>query len=358
MRARPTPAVRALVAAAALLSIGLSGCAPSPQPEPDDWTLEPITWDTTLRPLGTADEATADGERTDVAFGMSMLAADGDGGFWAMSSGSWLHVDGDGRTTARLNTEADDPLTRIDSMAALTSTSLITSRNDGAPVLAVLDTETMSLTDLPGSPDDFAFGEVAARDGQVFAVRYQPAPQGYVDYEVLHIDPTDGTRTVLHRAPLSPDDALAAAPDLPPVDVDVDGKGRIHIADPNGRFTLDADGTVLSTTTQTAEFPLVAARPNGDALWWGGASDASPIDAAGVTIGGSDAARAAISRAESCGGGAHSETLTFVDADGAQSLPFLCGANAAVWTGTAWVVALGGEADGVLVRLTPPAREA
>ena len=75
----------------------------------------------------------------------------------------------------------------------------------------------------------------------------------------------------------------------------------------------------------------------------------------GVIVGGSAEARTAIEQRTTCGTDLiRRDALTLGDEDGEQPLGFLCGANAAVWTGTSWVVAIGGEGDGVLVRLTPP----
>lgn len=72
--------------------------------------------------------------------------------------------------------------------------------------------------------------------------------------------------------------------------------------------------------------------------------------------GGSAEARASIERHSQCADG---RALRRISTGGGTlqttaRLPFLCGGRAAVWTGSAWIVAIGGEGDGVLVRVTPP----
>lgn len=348
---------RLAVLGAALLL--LAGCAPAAS-GPADWTLEPIPFDTALtaRPGAAAPNSAPapEPETVDVAFGMSMLAADGAGGFWAESGGSWLHVDAKGRTAARFDVEPDDPLAGIVAMAPVSETRLAVIRDEGRPALAVLDTRTMKLKDVTGNADDFAFGDLAVHAGDAYVVRYVPRPDAYVDFEVLRISLDGGARQTLYTAPLSRTDAQRAAPALPPVDVDVDDSGTIRLATPSARIVLRADGTERSSRPQTADRPIVAARPDGTALWWGGTSP--PSETRGVIAGGSSDARASIESRNACDdddpGLRSTEALRVGDGDDEHPLPFLCGANAAAWTGSSWVVAIGGEGDGVLVRLTPP----
>lgn len=346
--------------AVATLAVLLAGCAPTPAP--DEWTLEPLSFETTLRDhAGASASQGSGGERTDLAFGFHSLAADGSGGFWAVSGGSWLHLGADGETLARFNAD-DQRLGRVTAITALSPTELLVVRDDGAPVLAVLDIATMRMRDLPGeapsgsgrSADfgDFAFGDVARTPtGDAIVVRYQPRPPGYLDYEVLRVDLDDGTRTVLFSESLSLKDAPAAAPGLPPVDIDVDPTGAIHLATPTARIVLEPDGSERSRIPQATSRPRVAVGPGDEALWWGASADAADAQR-GVIVGGSSAARDAVHQRETCD--AEGDGLILSDVDGEHPLSFLCGANAAVWTGSSWVVATGGEGDGVLVRLTPP----
>lgn|GEM_PF-908008 len=363
MRVRGRVLRRMLRGAAVVAAIMLaSGCAPKPTAGPDDWTLEPIPFQTSFTGFGT--EAVPAGQPIDLGYGMHVLSADGDGGFWTASSGSWLHVGADGKTLARFNTEPGDPLTQIGAMAPLSATELVVAQGDRVhvmPMLSVLDTTTMTMRDLPGDIvgdegdfdyGDFEFGDVAVQEGDAIVVRYQPRPPDeYLDYEVLRVDLDSGARTLLHSGPVDLDDAPGARPGVPPIDIDVDDAGRVHLATPSARIVLAADGTELSRVPQVANDPLVAVAPDGTALWWGGAPEQS--DAHGVIVGGSSEARAAIERTQ-CHGRSSDDALRVTDTTGQHPLPFLCGANAAVWTGESWVVAIGGEGDGVLVRLTPP----
>lgn len=341
----------------AILAVGLlAGCAP--EVGPDEWTLEPIPFDSrgTGRPDDTffADRPFADDQRelVDVGLGVSVVAADEEGGFWATASGSWLHIGAGGETIARFGTKPEDPLSDIESMAAVAPDEFVVIRNDPA-VLSVVDMSTLTMRDISADGlEDFAFADVAVHDGDAILVRTQPDPSAYLDLEVLRIDLDDGSRALLYRAPLALTDAWAARPGVPPVALDVDAAGRIHLATPSARIVLDSDGSELSSDPQTADFPKVAVRPDGTALWWGGTAEESSVR--GVVVGGSAAARVLVEQRTSCEAVLRPDALR-VSADGTeQPLPFLCGVNAAAWTGTSWVAAIGGEDGGVLVRVTPP----
>ena len=358
-----------LVRGASLLALTsavvlLTGCTAPPVPPvppgPDDWTLEPIAIDVGVesRPGdATADASVAgDGDAVDVSFGMQMLAADGSGGFWAESSGSWVHVGSDGRTLARFNSDLDDPLSAIIAMAPLATEELIVARAGGSPAIAVLDTTTMTMRDVPGTAAGggesalFQYADVAARDGAVVVAHMRPDRVGYMTLEVLLVDLEDGEQTVLHAEPVALSESPQTFPDVPPVRLDVDAEGAIHLALPSARVVLNADGTERTRTPQTASLPQVAVRPDGTALWWGGG--ASRATATAAIVGGSPEARQSIESRASCGPPA--DALRLSDGRGEHPLPFLCASHDAVWTGSAWVVAAGGEADGVLVRVTPP----
>lgn len=347
----------------------VSGCTP-PAAGPDDWALEPISFQNSF--VGTGPQATPAGPPTDRTYGMHVLSSDGAGGFWTASSGSWLHVGADGETLARFDTEPGDPLSRIGAMAPLSPTELVVLQGDRVhvmPMLSVLNTTTMTVRDLPGDIvgdegdldfGDFEFGDVAVHDGDAIVVRYQPRPpDDYLDYEVLRVDLDSGARTLLHSGPVEIDEAPSARPGVPPIGIDVDDAGRVYLATPTARIVLAADGTELSREPQVAEHPLVAVAPDGTALWWGGEPEQS--DAQGVIVGGSSEAREAVEPRMRCdatpsdGTRLRSDALRLSDSGGQHPLPFLCGANAAAWTGGSWVVATGGEGDGVVIRLTPPA---
>ncbi|WP_417504410.1 hypothetical protein [Microbacterium sp.] len=346
----------ALAAAVALLA----GCTPAPVPPgPDDWTLEPIAIDTRVewRPGAPASDAPREGagDLVDVSFSMSQLAADGTGGFWAKSAGSFLHVGADGETLARFH---DEQLSQVIAIASSTPDELVVARAGTAPAIAVLDTTTMTMRDVPGTAAGgggsslFQFVDVATRDGDAIVAHVRPERVGYLTLEILRIDLEDGQREVLHTEPIALDEAPKSFPDVPPVRLDIDAEGAIHLAVPTARVVLNPDGTERTRTPQTANFPQVAVRPDGTALWWGG--DAARTSATSAIVGGSADAREAIESRSSCSGLTRSDALR-ASVDGTEHpLPFLCGANDAIWTGSTWIVAAGGEADGVLVRVTPP----
>lgn len=345
-------ALLGLIVAAGLLT----GC--TPDVGPDDWSLEPIAFEPegTGRPDDTffADRRLAD-DRTgmvDVGRGLSVVAADDEGGFWATGSASWLHLGADGETLALFDTDPADPLSGIEAMAAVAPEEFVVIRNDPA-VLSVLDMTTLTLRDIPGAGfEDFAFADVAVHDGDAILVRTQPVPSAYLDLEVLRVDLDDGSRTLLYRAPLALTDAPAARPGIPPVALDVDAAGRIHLATPSARIVLNRDGSQVSSDPQTANYPKVAVSPDGTALWWGGTAEDSDIR--GVIVGGSAAARVSVEQRASCEAVMRPDALRVSTGDAEHPLPFLCGANAAAWTGTSWVAAIGGEDGGVLVRVVPP----
>lgn len=339
----------------------LGGCAP--HPGPDDWTLEPLAFETGLRDHpGVAAQQGGPGERVDLAFGFHLLAADGSGGFWAVSGDAWLHLSAGGDTLARFNAEPDAPLSRITAIAALSDTELVVVRDDGAPILAVLDTTTMTMRDIPGEAPtgsgadadfgDFAFGDLATRSGDAVVISYLPGTREHIGYEVMRVDLEDGSRAVLFRDQLPWEDTTADPSGLPPVDVDADGSGAIYIATPSAQIVLEPDGAVRSRAPQPAAHPHVAVNDDGRALWWGGVKGAH---SAAIVVGGSAQARGAIAQRTDCGSDLmRRDRLTLSGGDREHPLGFLCGANAAAWTGSSWVVAIGGEGDGVLVRLSAP----
>ncbi|MFK3677581.1 hypothetical protein ACI2IP_07610 [Microbacterium sp. NPDC090218] len=343
--------------------IVLAGCTtPPPPPGPDDWTLEPIAIDTRVawRPGETPPTTTPPraGDLADVSFSMTLLAADGDGGFWADSAGSFVHISGDGETLARFTGKADDRLSQIIAMASSGDDELVVARAGTAPAIAVLDTTTMIMRDVPGTAAGggdsplFQYVDLATRGGEAIVAHVRPDKLGYLTLEILRIDLEDGDRAVLHTEPLELTEAPQAFPDVPPVRLDVDAEGAIHLAVPSARVVLNPDGTERTRTPQTANYPQVAVRPDGTALWWGGDSERSRATSA--IVGGSPEARLSIENRSSCTGLSRNDALRLSIGGAERPLPFLCGVNDAIWTGSAWVVAAGGEADGVLVRVTPP----
>lgn len=360
---RERPSARAPFAILATLTgVILVGCAP--QTTPDAWTLEPLSFETGVQEEPTGPRSPHDSaQSTDLAFGFHVLSDDGANGFWAVSGSGWLHIDAEDRTRARFNVEPGDPLSSVTSMDSVSPTELVVVRDDGTPRVSLLDTSSMTMSDLPGeapsgSGDAVGFGDYALADVAVDAttatavlLRLAPRPDGSLDLDVLRIALTDGERALVHSEPIA---WSGSGPDLPEVDVDVDDSGTILLATPDARVVLAADGTERARTPQSAAHPRVASAPDGTTLWWG--DDARESDAENVIVGGSDEARTAIQARADCGSGGlrRDDALVMSDAAGEHPLPFLCGANAATWTGSSWIVATGGEGDGVLVRLRAP----
>ncbi len=339
----------------------------------DDWALEPISFQNSF--VGSGPEATPAGPPTDLTYGMHVLSSDGAGGFWTASSGSWLHVGADGETLARFDTEPGGPLSKIGAMAPLSPTELVVVQGDRAhvmPMLSVFDTTTMTLRDLPGDAmgdegdldfGDFEFGDVAVHDGGAIVVRYQPRPpDDYLDFEVLRVDLDSGARTLLHSGPVELDDAPGARPGVPPIGIDVDDAGRMYLATPTARIVLTADGTELSREPQVADHPLGRrrSRRHRPVVGWRAGAERRAGRARRRLVRsatGDRAPHALRGDPEAAKPSGAPTPLRLSDSAGQHPLPFLCGANAAAWTDGSWVVATGGEGDGVLVRVTPPHRE-
>ncbi|WP_243228281.1 hypothetical protein [Microbacterium sp. CIAB417] len=334
----------ATVALAFAVVLALSGCTGAG----DRWSLEAI--------------GVGSPHPDDVVVGTTMVAADGEGGFWSADASSWVHVDAEGETVAEHSFDPGEPLFGVTAMAALSADRLVVVRGGtDDPTLSIVDTRDLTLTDVPietvSGPDDvrLAFGAVAARAEIVHLVRYRLAETADLEAEVLRIHPVDGRTTVVHIEPLHFADSPESAPGLPPVALDVTAD-RIFLATPVHRIVLDADGAELARTGQDAERPHVAADPDGAALWWGAEED--PRGTRADVVAGSAEAREVIARHEHCQEPFFTDSPLFTESTAdlrGQPLSFLCGVSAAGWVGDGWVVALGGENGGALVRVVRPA---
>lgn len=352
---------RRIALVAVVLLAGLAtGC--SAPPDPTAWTLEPIPF----TPGGGS-------QPTDLAYAQATLAADGSGGFWGVSSTTWLHVSADAETLAHFNIEVGTPGAQPAMLAPLSTTELLTADRDpstgfGAR-LGVLDARGMTWSGVAATADGDGFASIAGiaahdRDALVALMRVAaPHTTGpaALTLNLVRIGLDDGSRALLHTEPIAvaPSDtklfgattAIDALPD-----------GTILFATPNGLSLLAADGTELDRIPSAGQTPIVSVGAAGAALWWGYRTDlpepSSPATARFRVHGGSAQARDSIERASTCTDG---RRLRLVSTTGgalreSDRLPFLCGARAATWTGSSWVVAIGGEGDGVLVRVTPPRR--
>lgn len=339
----------------------IAGC--TAQPGPGDWTLEPITM------------RFANGELTDFAFGMHELAADGRGGFWAVSGTTWLHVGADGETRDVLVAEPDTLIGTVDHIAAYRSDTLVVAfggagiahdaSDAGAasgirpPSLGVLDTAMRQIRTIPTpfmQDPHVLFARVldlAVHDETAFLALQQVAatPGSEPTLDIFKV-PLDGTlATVLHSEAFVPDLPQEVL-DAPVVSITTGADGTIFVATLAEQFALDAAGAELWRDSQTVKRPIVAAGRDGSTLWWGGSAQASSESF--VLVGGSADARRTIEGHTDCTDSFRKDALTLRTAEATHPLPFLCGANAATWVDDAWIIAIGGEGDGVLVRVTQP----
>lgn len=350
MRARR----RIAVVAVALLAALATGC--SAPADPTAWTLEPIPFTTALG-------------STDVAYAQAALAPDGSGGFWGVSSTTWLHVGADAETRAHFNADVGAPGAPPAMIAALSSTVLLTADREPlsrhASRLGVLDVGDMSWHDVASVITDDGMASItgiAARDRHAVVALLRPmAPgtEGPFTLEVVRIGLDDGSRTELRResiARTAAEQGRFAATTA----IEILADGSVLLGTPNGLSLLAADGTELDGIPSSEPVPAIAVAPSGDALWWGQPADSSGAPSAATARfqvrGGSAEARASIDAASTCPDGRRLQVVSTTGGAlrSAARLPFLCGARAATWTGSAWVVSIGGEGDGVLVRVTPP----
>lgn len=344
---------RIAVAAVALLAVLTAGC--TAPPDPSAWLLEPV-------PFTPGHDAPVD-----VAYAQDQLVPDGAGGFWSASSTTWLHVDATGTTLAHFNIDVSEIGARMPLLAPLSTTELLVADRFGVR-LGVRDNASGTTRELRSLFVDGKYASIAAiaaRDRTAFVALLRPgSPDAPVTLtlEIVRLGVDDGSRAVLHTEPITllPANSSDSGPR---VRLDVQGDGSIVLTTPTGLSLLAPDSAVLSHIESGQPAPALAVGAGNEVLWWGG-SDASPASAAGASAapvrfevrGGSAEARASIERHSICDDG---RTLRLVSTGGGAlqataPLPFLCDGRAAVWTGSAWIVSIGGEGDGVLVRATPP----
>lgn len=341
------------VAVIALLSALTAGC--TAPPDPTAWLLEPVPF--------TPDHDAP----VDVAYGQDQLVPDHEGGFWAASSTTWLHVDAAGKTLAHFTIDLSEIGSQRPLLAPLSATELLVADRFGTR-LGVRDNASGATREV-GSL--FADGRIAsitaiaARDRSAFVALLRPGrPDAPVTLtlEIARLGLDDGSLTVLHTEPIT---AIPAndGDSGPRARLDVQQDGSIVLATPTALSLLASDGTELSRIDADEEMPAVALSARDEVLWWSRPIEAlassSSASAAPVRFevrGGSAEARASIERHSTCDDG---RALRRVSTGGGTlqttaPLPFLCDGRAAVWTGSGWIVAIGGEGDGVLVRVTPP----
>ena len=345
-----------IVLVAVVLLAGLTtGC--SAPFDPAAWTLEPIPF------------TPGDSKPTDVAYAQAALAPDGSGGFWGASSINRLHVDAGGETLAHFNVDVGAPGAQPSMLAALSTTELLTADREpftrSGSRLGVLDTGDMSWREVTAVVADDGIASVtgiAARGREAFVTLLRLEAPGTAEpftLETVRIGVDDGSRTLLHTEPISRS-ALEQGRFAATTAVGVFPDGSILLGAASGLSLLAADGSVLDQIPSDESIPGIAVGSAGEALWWGRPGDSSgvpaPTPAAFQVRGGSAEAHASIEHASTCSDGRrlHLVSTTGGTLHETERLPFLCGARAAIWTGSSWVVSIGGEGDGVLVRATPP----
>lgn len=352
MRARRRTA---LVAVALLAGLATGCSAPF---DPAAWTLEPIPF----TPAGSI-------KPTDLAYAQAALAPDGSGGFWGVSGTTGLHVGADDDTLAHFTVDVGAPGAQPAMLAPLSSTGLLTADRNALTrfrsPLGVLDTGDMSWHEVAPVIDDDGIASITgiAADGRdVLVGLLRPAARGTtgpLGLEMVRIGLDDGSRVVLHTEAMAVASA-AYGQFAATTAIEVLSDGSILLATPNGLSLLTADGSMLDRIRSDEPAPILAVGPREETLWWGHPAGTPPTHSPATfqVRGGSAEARASIEHASTCTDG---RELHVVSAAGGTltetaQLPFLCGARAAIWTGSSWIVSIGGEGDGVLVRVTPPRR--
>ncbi|MFD6700247.1 MULTISPECIES: hypothetical protein [unclassified Microbacterium] len=341
------------VAAVALLAVLTAGC--TAPPDPKAWLLEPV-------PFAPGGEAPVD-----VAYAQDQLVPDGAGGFWGASGTTWRHVDAAGTTLAHFNIDISELGARMPLLAPLSTTELLVADRFGAR-LGIRDNAAGTTRALGSLFPDGRYAPIAAIDSRgrvAYVALLRPATPDAprtLTLEIVRLDVDDGTRAVLHTEPITilPPNSSDSGPQ---VRLDVQEDGSILLLTPTGLALLAPDGSVRSRIASDQPMSALALGAGSEVLWWGGSVTGPPsatrASAAPVRVevrGGSAEARASIERHSTCDDG---RTLRLVSTGGGTlqttaRLPFLCDGRAGVWTGSAWIVSIGGEGDGVLVRVTPP----
>ena len=317
-----------------MLTLSAAGCAP--QPPDDAWVLEPISYHNSL-----------DGEaRTnviDVTYPMD-LVSDTNGGFWGISSDSWLHIDGSGSAVSRFNhfrSYAVGPAAAV-TPTEIALVGLYWPAISSGEYIILFDTETK--TDRELHADNRMIGDIAVFDGYVYFVAFTPREATFT-IEKIPIDSN-----------VDPIEVVPKMEGTAPVALDLDSEGDIYVATANERVVIAADGVVRSRESVPAERPAVSVTADGTVAWSGKAT--SDAEVSSFIAGGTNEARQLIDEHD-CAASALSENadrLTLESATGRTTLPFLCNLNGFVWIGDReFVVSVGTEGGAPLIRVSPPA---
>jgi hypothetical protein len=323
------PAQSAAAAMTAVMLLGLPACT---TPSEDAWTVEPIRYDNAL-----------DGQpasMTDVTYPMGNLTSDTDGGFWAESAGSWLHISADGETLRRFNLLDGADMRTVRGIAAATPTELVVSHDalgpDGA--LSRFDTESMRWEAIPVAGD--WIGDVAVLEGAIFYVEYSGPRITPIPFVIRKLEPGGALSTLTPAA----GETFRAEH----VAIDLDREGNVYVVTESQRLILAASGSVTSREQQDVPHPVVAASPDGSVLWSAGTG---PDDLDWRILSASPEARHVIDQHSAC-----ADTGLAIRSNGADiALPFLCDARSAVWLDeNSLALSAGTEGGAVLARVTAP----
>ena len=373
-RRLPTRAMASV--AIAVTCVALSGCSAS---DPSIWHVAPLSFDNTLDggSVGTGSNF------TDVTYGMDQITGDTIGGFWTESAGSWLHIDADGRTASRFNTENTEG--SIEGLAALTPTLLAVAHGPHVgfetatrSTVSTFDTITKNWTEVAlraSSVGDLATDLSDPAQPRIVFVDFFGAPviAGQERSFGVSVTSPDGQESALvgAEADLSGDD----------VDIAIGPGGGVLVSTDTRSFRVAADGSLSDRSSHARGSAFIAVSPAGLVLSRTGAAQTRPTaqdlptaqdvptaqdsptaqdvpTAQGSIRGGSPEARIILEGTEA-EPDATRVSLVLTVKGRAIVVPFTTGAVAAAWLddGRFVVVSPGSGDESVLAIVTLPADE-
>ena len=330
----------------------LSGCSAA---DPTIWQVAPLKFDNAL------DDGASGGaaDFTDVTYGIDQIAADTVGGFWTESAGSWLHIDAEGRTASRFNTENAGG--SVEGLAALTPTLLAVAHGPHAgfetatrSTVWTFDTTTKNWTEvaiqassvgaLATDLSDRAQPRIVFVD--FFGVPVVPGQERPFGVSVTGLDGQESA-LVGAEADLSGDD----------VDIAIGPEGDVLVRTDTRSLRVAADGSLSGRSSHPRGSALIAVSPAGLVLSQTGDTQ-NLLRAQGSLRGGSREARS-ILEGTAAEPDATRASLDLTVNGRAIAVPFTRGAAAAAWLDhdRFVFVSLGSGDESVLAIGTLPADE-